>query len=133
IGTELQNVKLERVKGGVYVSAKLTERSILKVDIFDENDNFIRRLNKTGKKYGPGSVTFRWNMMPGLFENIFKEVDGYKRKQNYALDEKVPAGKYKIRLEAKPTYSSKKYFTDKEEIELEIKENSVVIEIKKSE
>ena len=133
IGTELQNVKLESVKGGVYVSAKLTERSILKVDIFDENDNFIRRLNKTGKKYGPGSVTFRWNMMPGPFENIFKEVDGYKRKQNYALDEKVPAGKYKIRLEAKPTYSSKKYFTDKEEIDLEIKENNVVIEIKKSE
>ncbi len=126
IGTELQNVKSEAVEGGVYVSANLTERSILKVDIFDEKNNFVRRLNKTGKKYGPGNVTFRWNMMPGIFEKIYKEVDGYKRKKNYSLDEKVPAGKYKIRLVAKPTYSSKKYFADKEQIELEIKENGVV-------
>ena len=130
IGTELQDVRLETVKGAVYLSAKLTERAILKVDIFDENNNFVRRLNKTGKKYGPGNVTFRWNMMPGEFESIYKEIDGYKRKKNYSIDEKVPAGKYKIRLEAKPTYSSKKYFKDKEEIELEIKENGIVVEIK---
>ena len=100
--------------------------TLLKVDIFDEKNNFVRRLNKTGKKYGPGNLTFRWNMMPGIFEEIYKEVDGYKRKTNYSIDEKVPAGKYKIRLTAKPTYSSKKYFADKEQIDLEIKENGAV-------
>ena len=129
IGTELQDIKLEKVKGGVYLSVKLTERSILKVDIFDENNNFVRRLNKTGKRYGPGNITFRWNMMPGVFESIYKEVDGYERKKNYSIDEKVPTGKYTFRLEAKPTYSSKKYFADEEQIVLEIKDNGV-IEIK---
>ncbi|MCH7886586.1 MAG: hypothetical protein IIA58_01315 [Candidatus Marinimicrobia bacterium] len=133
IGTDLQDVKLETVKGGVYLSAKLTERSILKVDIFDEDNNFVRRLNKTGKKYGPGNITFRWNMMPGEFEKIYKEVDGYVRKKNYSMDEKVPAGKYEIRLEAKPTYSSKKYFADREQIDLELKENGIVVEIKQGE
>ena len=133
IGTDLQDVKLESVKGGVYLYAKLTERSILKVDIFDENNNFVRRLNKTGKKYGPGNITFRWNLMPGEFKNIYKEVDGYRRKKNYPMGVKVPAGKYKIRLEAKPTYSSKKYFADREQIDLEIKDNGIVVEIKQSE
>jgi len=71
--------------------------------------------------------------MPGEFENIYKEIDGYIRNKNYSMDMKVPAGKYKIRLEAKPTYSSKKYFSDREQIDFEIKENGIVLEIQSSE
>ena len=120
IGTDLQGVKVEKLMGGVFITGRVTERSYLKIDIFDSGGNFVRRLNRTGKKYGPGKVTFKWNMMPGKFEQIYKNVDGYKREKEYPIDQKVPPGEYKILLEAKATYSSKKYFADKVELKIEI-------------
>ena len=120
IGTDLQGVKIEKLMGGVFITGRVTERSYLKIDIFDSEGNFVRRLNRTGKKYGPGKVTFKWNMMPGKFEQIYKNVDGYKREKEYPIDQKVPPGEYKILLEAKATYSSKKYFADKVELKIEI-------------
>ena len=120
IGTDLYDVKIEKLMGGIFLTGRISERSYLKIDIFDSEGDFVRRLNRTGKKYGPGKVTFKWNMMPGKFEQIYKNVDGYKRKKEYPIDKKVPPGEYKILLEAKATYSSKKYFVDKVELNIEI-------------
>ena len=130
IGTDLLDVKLDNNRGNAQVSGLLTERSYLNVDVFDTRNNFVKRLSRTGKKYGPGKITFRWNMMPGNFTEIFKEMSGYKRKKEYPIDEKVPPGNYKIILESKATYSSKKYFTDKVELQFELSENREISNIK---
>jgi len=126
IGTDLLDVKLENIGSNVHISGLLTERSYLNVDVFDSNNNFVKRLSRTGQKYGPGKVTFRWNMMPGEFEKVYREVDGYKRKIEYPIGEKVPPGEYKIRLESKATYSSKKYFSDQVELKFELNENGEI-------
>lgn len=133
IGTDLQDVKFENVGNSLTVSGFLTERSIIKVDIFDSNDDFVRRLNQTGRKYGPMEFSFRWNMMPGAFEHIFKELDGYKRDGEYPLDQRVPPGRYKMTIEAKPTYSSKKYFADKIEIDFILNKDGSIKELKRKE
>lgn len=130
IGTDLLDVKLDNNRGNAQISGVLTERSYLNVDVFDSKNNFVKRLNRTGQKYGPGKITFRWNMMPGDFTETLKEMTGYKRKKEYPLDEKVPPGRYKIILESKATYSSKKYFSDKVELKFEINENSEISNIK---
>lgn len=129
IGTDLLDVKLENNRSSARVSGLLTERSYLNVDLFDSKNNFVRRLNRTGKKYGPGKITFRWNMMPGEFTDEFKEMTGYKRKKEYPSDKKVPPGKYKIILESRATYSSKKYFTDKVEVQFELNEKREISNI----
>lgn len=129
IGTDLLDVKLDNNRGNAQVSGILTERSYLDVDVFDSKNNFVRRLSRTGKKYGPGKITFRWNMMPGDFTETLKEISGYKRKKEYPVDEKVPPGNYKMVLKSKATYSSKKYFTDKVELLFELNENREISNI----
>ena len=130
IGTDLLDVKLENKRNNAHISGLLTERSILNVDVFDSKNNFVKRLNRTGRKYEPGKITFRWNMMPGEFDKKLSEMTGYKRKKEYPLDQKVPPGIYKIILESKATYSSKKYFTDKVEINFEFTQNGEISNIK---
>ena len=129
IGTDLLDVKLDNNRGNAQVSGILTERSYLDVDVFDSKNNFVKRLSRTGKKYGPGKITFRWNMMPGDFTETLKEISGYKRKKEYPVDEKVPPGNYKMVLKSKATYSSKKYFTDKVELLFELNENREISNI----
>ena len=68
--------------------------------------------------------------MPGEFNKKLSEMTGYKRKKEYPLDQKVPPGIYKIILESKATYSSKKYFTDKVEINFEFTQNGEISNIK---
>jgi len=130
IGTDLLDVKLDNNRGNAHISGILTERSYLNVDVFDSKNNFVKRLNRTGKKYGPGKITFRWNMMPGDFSETLKEMTGYRRKKEYPIDEKVPPGNYKIILESKATYSSKKYFTDMVELQFEINDDREISNIK---
>lgn len=130
IGTDLLDVKLDNNRGNAQVSGILTERSYLDVDVFDSKNNFVKRLSRTGKKYGPGKVTFRWNMMPGDFTEALKEISGYKRKKEYPIDEKVPPGNYKMVLKSKATYSSKKYFTDKVELQFELNGDREISNIK---
>jgi hypothetical protein len=111
IGTDITRTTIADKSGSILISLTITEPSFIYADIFDTNENFIRRI--AGKQFLPAAGDHRlfWNLRMGSRLPDELQKAGIKLSTVTIPGKKVPQGTYRLKIRAEATYSSRTYFT----------------------
>ena len=111
IGTDINDFKIEDRQTSIIFRFTLTEPSFIYLDIFDEENNFIKRIAEKQFLHPIKEHTLFWNlrMAAKLPTRTFEEE--LIQSKIAQPGEFVPAGIYKVKITAEATYSSRTYFT----------------------
>ena len=111
IGTDINDFKIEDRQTSIIFRFTLTEPSFIYLDIFDEENNFIKRIAEKQFLHPIKEHTLFWNlrMAAKLPSRTFEEE--LIQSKIAQPGEFVPAGIYKVKITSEATYSSRTYFT----------------------
>lgn len=115
IGTDITDLSVTEVNKYVFFEIVITEPSYINADIFDKNDQFVKRIvNKYYLSY-PGRHKIHWDKKMGKRDSEFYKENEYIQSKLCDPYKKLPKGEYRIRITAEPSYSSRTYFERIEE------------------
>jgi len=121
IGTDFSILSANEDKNYVSIEINITEPSYINADIFDDNENFVKRIAQNKFLRKAGSHFIKWNKKMGKESNKFYKENEYEQSKLCRPFKKLPKGKYSIKIIAEPSYSSRTFFE-----KIEIKEFEIV-------
>jgi hypothetical protein len=122
VGTDIYDFNTTHDKNNILFSFKITEPSFLTADLLDYEGKFIMRLTQKRLLPSTGEQVLRWNRTVGRTNKKILENEELDVSNIVRPGEKVPSGKYLIKLSLEATYSSRSHFMRVEEQEFEIRE-----------
>ena len=116
IGTDLTNLQAMESLNSTLFSFEITEPSYIYADIFDAQNNFVKRITDKQFLYPTGKHTIFWDNRLATHLPAKTSGENIKLSTITAPGRKVPAGTYKIKIAAEATYSSRSYFLKRIEL-----------------
>lgn len=116
IGTDLQELIVESRKDVTSLSFRVSEPSYVSIDVLDRDGKFVKRILDKKLLFPVTEHHFSWDGRMGKGLPRFFEQMKYTQSTLVGYGLKVPAGSYRLRLNAEPTYSSRTYFSRQEEL-----------------
>jgi len=124
IGTDISSdIKLQDMDGVLVFEFTITEPSILKADILDAGGYYIKRIATNLRLRSAGKHKLFWDKKMARERDSFFRENGYKQSEICKPLEKLPSGKYMLKIIIEPTYSSRTYFEKVVYEEFELKVN----------
>jgi DNA-binding beta-propeller fold protein YncE len=111
IGTDLQDLSVNSQNDVTSLSFKVSEPSYVSIDVLDRDGRFVKRILDNKLLYPVTRHHFSWDGRMGKGLPRFFEQLKYTQSTLTEYAKKVPAGAYRFRLNAEPTYSSRTYFS----------------------
>ncbi len=124
IGTDILDVNVSQQDSAIRFDFALTERSKVLVTVLDEDDRPVAQL-ATNRILDMGRHVFLWNRMPTVerVKRSRKSTGGTSDSaaapfaDSVRSELRLPSGLYRLRIEARTTYTFSRYFTKRAEVE----------------
>jgi hypothetical protein len=120
VGTDIYDFEVKKYNKNLLFTFKTTEPSFLTADVLDSEKKFVMRLTHSRLLPHTGQQLLRWNRTVGMTNNKIIEKEELEVSDVVRPGEKVPPGKYFIKISLEATYSSRTHFVRVEENEFEI-------------
>ncbi len=110
IGTDILDPGAKETGPGYEISFRITEPSFVSAEIFDHEGGLVKLIADHVFLQTAGSHRLFWDKTAGNYSDKFYQKEAYTASSLVRRGDSVPAGSYRLRLAAEPTYSSRSYF-----------------------
>jgi DNA-binding beta-propeller fold protein YncE len=115
IGTDLQDLSVKAQNELTSIYFRVSEPSYVAIDVLDREYKFVKRILDQKLLYPVTRQHFSWDGRMGKGLPRFLDETKYTQSVLVEFGKKLPAGTYRFKVTAEPTYSSRTYFRRVEE------------------